>query len=489
LVFAGDVATIIFIAEKRPAARRDKIRLGVADERCAKFTGLDREHIAFDLSKSAVAEVPYEDAFTPDGRILTRISPRRKAILDRFKGQTLEDAAQTFWLGKRGSTIEAWSLERPDDDRDLRWEQTDMIRMGTAFRGSVHEAKSGGRDVFKGENIVACRLEGEPVNRNIDVARMDDSSLWQFSDILPDQGFAFHRISPALTCAPFGPKTHVLLNTATLFFPKQGLAGFPFDFLVVSRLYQYYFALSQREGVLFRGRCNVYTRTIRRLPWTDRLAEQQRRLVELRAEFLTACENLHQREDVLLQKLEEAPHTTLREVVAAAELARVEWSAELRAGRPVRIGRPRLYERDGWFVVHPGDDLLHWIGVKDRAIAECFVEGLALQAEEALTHKAMMEIPLPTPEALDRWRKTVADFDRTNYEKSLEGTLDKLDGIVARAFRIPAEEVGFIKTDLQTDPMLRRVKPNLPFTGRRLVGLRKGLAASDRYAKAYKTRR
>jgi hypothetical protein len=37
--------------------------------------------------------------------------------------------------------------------------------------------------------------------------------------------------------------------------------------------------------------------------------------------------------------------------------------------------------------------------------------------------------------------------------------------------------------------MLRRVRPNLPFTDRHLVGLRKNLASSDRYQKAYKTRR
>jgi hypothetical protein len=41
---------------------------------------------------------------------------------------------------------------------------------------------------------------------------------------------------------------------------------------------------------------------------------------------------------------------------------------------------------------------------------------------------------------------------------------------------------------VQNDPMLRRVRPNLPFAARRLVGLRKGLAESDRYNKAYKTR-
>jgi hypothetical protein len=100
----------------------------------------------------------------------------------------------------------------------------------------------------------------------------------------------------------------------------------------------------------------------------------------------------------------------------------------------------------------------------------------------------MVDIPIPTPDILKSWHQMVADFDQQNYEQSLEGILDKLDGIVAKAFKVPASEVAFIKSEFQTDPMLRRVRPNLPFTDRRLVGLRKNLAASDRYQKAYKTR-
>jgi hypothetical protein len=100
----------------------------------------------------------------------------------------------------------------------------------------------------------------------------------------------------------------------------------------------------------------------------------------------------------------------------------------------------------------------------------------------------MTGLLLPTPGTLKTWQKTVADFDARNYEQSLEGTLDKLDKLVAGAFKLPADEVAFLQAEFQTDPMLRRIRPNLPFSDRRLVGLRKNLAAPDRYEKAYKTR-
>jgi hypothetical protein len=225
------------------------------------------------------------------------------------------------------------------------------------------------------------------------------------------------------------------------------------------------------------------------LPWSDKLTEQQDKLVKLREEFLIACENLHRREAVLLEKLAEAPHTTLKELVVESVQAKAEWSEEILAGKPVKIGEPVVYERDGLFIIQPHDDLLHWIALNDETIARCFAAGLALQTEEKLTQKNMLEIPIPTPMTLNTWQKIVADFDHTNYEQSLGGIQDKLDKIVAKAFKIPANEVEFIKAEFQNDPMLRRVRPNLPFTDRRLAGLRKGLAESDRYQKAYKTRR
>src|SRR5437868_4105648 len=159
--------------------------------------------------------MPYAEVFTSDGRILTKITPERKAILDRFQGNTFGDIAQTFWVGKRGNTIEAWAIEKPPNGRALRWEELDMLRRGAVFRGEIHEASDAGLDIFKGENIVACRVEGDPIKKKIDIQRVDDPSLWRFRDILPRHGFAFHQIATALTCAPFDPRQIAFLDTGT----------------------------------------------------------------------------------------------------------------------------------------------------------------------------------------------------------------------------------------------------------------------------------
>jgi len=46
------------------------------------------------------------------------------------------------------------------------------------------------------------------------------------------------------------------------------------------------------------------------------------------------------------------------------------------------------------------------------------------------------------------------------YEQSLDGTLDKLDKVVAKAFKIPVEEVAFIKSEFKPTHAPSRA-PNL----------------------------
>jgi hypothetical protein len=59
---------------------------------------------------------------------------------------------------------------------------------------------------------------------------------------------------------------------------------------------------------------------------------------------------------------------------------------------------------------------------------------------------------------------------------------------VAAAYGLTQPEIEAIWRDFETDPMLRRVQPNLPFAQRRRLGLRTGLTASDRFTRAYRTR-
>jgi hypothetical protein len=487
-LFGADVVCMILLAVRRPAREDDVVRLRVADERCALFTEGETAHVRFDLEAAPVTELPYADLFSADGRWLTRLTPARKAILDKFAGPTFADIALRFWVGKRKNKIESWSLERSSEPDDLRWEESTMIRMGAAFRGSKHQAASGGLPVYKGEHVTACALEGEPVARNIDVARMDDASVWKYADILPHRGYAFHQIAPALCCAPFDPRELVLLNTTSLFFHADAYSGFPFDILVMSRLYQFVWALGHREGVLFRARAHIYPTTLRRLPWTDRLLEAEADLIALRERFLLACRQLNQREEVLRQRLVTFGSTTVRQVLRTDESLRAEWSPALQSGDTCSPTVPQLAAAEGQWRVQPGDELDQWVLFNDETLAAAFAEGLALHPEQGFRLARLLDLPIPPPSEVPGWREEAARLSAENGATEIEEVLDEVDARVATAYHLTQEEVETIWSECDTDPMLRRVLPNLPYADRRRIGMRTGLTATDRFNRAYRTR-
>jgi len=488
-LFGADVVCMILLAERRPPLTDDTVRLRVADDSCAIFTQGTEVHVRFNLDDVPVSELPYSDLFSPDGRWLTRLTPERKRILDRFAGMTFGDIALRYWVGKdKKQRIVKWSLEPPAEPDDLRWQQESMIRMGAAFRGKKYHAETGGLPVFKGENVTACEIAGEPVETNIDMSRIDDASVWRFADILPGCGFAFHQIAPALYCAPFEPGKLVFLNTTSLFFPEHRLAHFPFDLLVLSRVYQYVWALGHREGVLFRARAHVYPTTVRRLPWTDRLLDSAEPLLQLRERFLAACKQLHQAEQVLRTRLEAFGTTTVRASLARELDLRVDWSPALQGSEACEIGEPAVREFEGQWIVQAGDNVDKWAAFNDRDLAAAFVEGLLLRPGGSLRHGQLLDLLIPPPDKLDDWRTIAAQLTAESGASALEVVLDAVDACVAEAFSLPQAELETIWREFETDPMLRRVQPNLPYAKRRRLGIRTGLTASDRFTRAYRTR-
>ena len=89
---------------------------------------------------------------------------------------------------------------------------------------------------------------------------------------------------------------------------------------------------------------------------------------------------------------------------------------------------------------------------------------------------------------MSRWQEEAARLSAEGGATEIEATLDAVDACVAAAYGISQPELEAVWRDFETDPMLRRVQPNLPFAKRRRLGLRTGLTASDRFTRAYRTR-
>jgi hypothetical protein len=79
-VFDAWTYPIVLIAEARPPTQQDKIIIRLADRGCVRIHDDDMSP-ELDLAELPQHEISYSSVFTPDGRIMTRITSERAAIL------------------------------------------------------------------------------------------------------------------------------------------------------------------------------------------------------------------------------------------------------------------------------------------------------------------------------------------------------------------------------------------------------------------------
>ncbi len=466
-----DVAVnpILLIVQKRSPKSDDRVVLRVAHRDVLQMSTNGGIH--FDFSKCESVELFYSDIFTPDGRILTRLNSRRKSIIDKIaQNQTWADIAREYWVKRSGRRIVEATLSKPDNL--ARWESRKMIGRGAVFRRKVKYIDNG-MPVYKGENISSCRVVEPPVERNIDVLAMDDPSFWRFPLILPEVGYAFQNISLNLTAALFNPRESVFLDTTTLFFPVKELEGFPFDFLILSSVYQWYFAMSQREAAVSLLWSHIYPRTVYRLPWNDKLIEYTERLHALRNNYLNSC---YQTNQVSLEQLYSiSPLETLEERAQRNQTLKIRWSKLAENDTIIES------ELETWHRYY--FDLFDYFDVNDEQTYRMLAIILPVLKVTTADPSTILTVKLPsTAEGEKVWNELSSGAIRSNAEKVKKESLEKLDAIVAEAFGLTEEEEEFIKKDLETDPFLKKLKPIEPYTQRNLRGFLSGLDSPDRYA-------
>jgi hypothetical protein len=493
-VFDAAVNPIVLIAQNRPALPTDKVTLRLADERCI----IDKKSRLFDLDQSSKNEFDYADIWTAEGNILTRLTQTSLPILQQLaRLPKLESVAQKFWTGKQGASIVKWQIEKPkglnaaNEAKGIRWEQQEMIRMGCAFRGKTPLAASSDKafTFYKGENISAGLVEGAAQKSGVDIDGIDDNALWRFRNILPERGFAFLQITLGLTCAPFDPSKLAFLNTATLFFPQKSLAKFPFDLLLLSRIYQYNFALSLRQGAVSKLWSHLYTRNLRQLPWSDALIPHANSIEALRPEYERLCKAVHSRRTALLEALSRLGCKAWG-VVARAANAKVTYSEAFDDKQAVAIERPQISlqaqtnaQLQQWRISLNGD-LLAYVDVTDEMVAKALLAVLNLWEGDSLSRDQLLKLDVPDVQgaaSFEAWEQVIADYDAGGSQVALDALFDGLDGLVGTAFGLSLEQIKTIQIAMQTDSFLRNIRPSLPFAGRAQRGLSSSLAASDRY--------
>ncbi len=277
------------IEANRARWEADKATIRLADRSCLEFhDGEKRPHFHFD--RLTERRVDYEDLFSPDGRILTRLTPQRQKIIAKLRNNpTFADIAFRYWVQTKRSRIVDWSATPPPVG-SKNWHERKMITGGMAFRGKKVRAKPGkGLAIYKGENIIATDFFGNPQDVDIDVSKADDPSIWRYISIVPKRLFAIPMIQTCPNAVAFDPRKEAFTNTATLFAPKEELKNFSFDLLFLSRIYSFYYVLACRMSFLNLCRSHIYPTNFAFLPWNDDLTDRQADIEALRKPILNAC--------------------------------------------------------------------------------------------------------------------------------------------------------------------------------------------------------
>jgi hypothetical protein len=479
-VFDADVLPAIIIVENTPPRAEDKVSIRFADRACVKRQagGALPE---FDLAALPEALIPYPDLFSPDGRILPRLTPRRLEILRKlWKNSSFADAAKPYWVRKERGKIVEWVDQEPPDPH--RWEARRMIAGGVAFRGAKTE-RDKGIPVYKGENIVATELQGDPVLENADLDCVDDISLWKYLDIHPQRGLAVAGVAHCPNGILFNPAALAFTNTSTILLPKDELADIPFDLLLLSNIYVWFYALAARMGILRTLRSHIYPTNLALLPWSEALAKAGPAIEALREPLVLACRKRLRAADALETALADLNLPTLKTRIQQDPDASLSWGDNFDSpDYEAPIDTPALTMDGGEWRVRCNADLEDWIEINREGLAEGLLIALGQKLGRALTKSQLFNLPVPVSEdERSAWQAVVAAHGEDALETEMQSRLLALDNRVGFALGLEESDIQEIRRDLAEDAFLRGIRPRYPGTVTRKRGFRAGLDSEQRY--------
>ena len=481
-IFDADVLPAIIICENRPATVDDAVSLRLASHDCV-IRESGGALPKFDLEGLPEQHIPYADLFTPDGRIMTRLTPERLAVIGKLWncGGTLRDAAKTYWRGSARAAKGKYTDQKPEQPAD--WAERQMLTRGIVFRNQ-RAYKADGHIVYKGENIISAELQGDPVEREIDLNGISDNSLWSVGSILPKRGFAVARVAHCINAVAFDSEKETFTDTATLFFPREELAAFPFDLLFLSNTYIFFYALAARMGILRTLRSDVYPTNLSVMPWSETLATKTAEIEALRQPIIDSCHRRFQAREALRDALTALNLPTLKHHLRHDTTARLSWSDAFDTSNyEVEISLPRLETRaTDEIQIFLADNLLDWLEITRPDLAEGLRIALVQREGESLSKSAILNMPIPVSETeLLAWESAIIEHQEERLTAEMEACLDELDRIIGSCLGLELTDTAFIKQELRDDPFLKGIRPRYPGTVTRKQGFRTGLNSSERY--------
>lgn len=445
-IFDADVLPMILIAEARPATTEDVVVIRLADESCVHHEEGARKPTFrfFDLPEHRVR---YEDIIAPDGAILMRLTESRTVILRKLWGcERLEAAALVFWSRRTREGTQATTRE-PTGAGANRWQRDILIKDGARLRGQVVAANGAGLDVYKGENITASRFTGDPVHRGLDITKASAPSIWAYANILPEVVYALPTIERVPVAAPFNPHHVAVLNTCAVFAPRPDLSDVPFDVVLLSRVYSWFYVVAGRRSFLNKLRSHIYPTSVAALPWSEAIAGRSAELTALRGTVLAACHRLFEQQSAMREAAEALGMQELRRVGRSLAGARIARSQDLGDDDEFILSVGGIDEAAGEWTLALGDDG-QAVAFNSEVLASLARAGLLLRNGDLMKWSTILRTPIPIDQAMaDKLQIIVESFDPTVLEENVEKEVDAIDAIVGPALGLTTEHVVSIQKD------------------------------------------
>lgn len=478
-IFDADVLPMLLIAEAAPAKADDQVLIRLADESCVEYhPGAKRPTFRFDHLPEQ--KITYADLFAPDGRIVTRLTPKRAEIMKKlWKNKTFREAAMPYWT-RRGL---AARLEAPTLIGAGQWREERLIKDGLAKRGEVHFVEKGGHTVFKGENISASRISGTPVYENFDVAKTSSPSVWAYQEILPNRMYAIPVIEQLPVAAPFDPAKVAMENTVIVFGPRPEFSEVPFDVLLLSTIYGFFHVVGNRRSYQNKIRGHIYASAVADLPWSEALAEHTEALKKIRVDLLKACERRYEQSNKLTAEAAALGLRPLKVVVREKKGAKIAKNEAFAEAPSLTLAVGEIVEAESNWILPLDVEGEHAMIFNNEEIARLASAGLSLLEGTELGWNDILNSPIPVSpkmaEALAKLRETYAP---EVLDAQIDAEIGKLDEIVGVALGLTTGDIETIRCEMTDDPFLARVRPRYPFFRPRQYGRRKNLERRDRYS-------
>jgi SAM-dependent methyltransferase len=468
----------------------DRVIIKLADKSCINF-GDGTARPSFDLASLTEMKVDYADLFTPDGRIVTRMTPERRAIITKLRANaTLASALQEYWYKKSGDARGTVRLDAPSVE-SFHWEHREMISRGIVFAGKKKFQISGdGHRIYKGENILAGIIFGEPQDQGIDISAARNRYLMEYSSILPERLWAVARIATCPNAVSFNPKLVAFTDTATIFAPKAVFSSVPFDLILTSRVYRYFYAVSCRMSYMNQYRGDIYPANLRLLPWNDGIGHLATALESLRPSLLSACENHFQTEAAIFSALDRLPLRAFKDVFkdhAKGKGSKVEWSESLLKGTDkIELGSGIRATSDGeTWKIGLSNYLFDWVTVPDETSALGLAMALSARSgtERRLVDRdSLLNMLIAHDHATRRdFNAILEEFGSKDHAQAIEAVVDRIDALIGPVLGLDDADLASIRREMLEDPFLKNITPRWPSTETRIHGYRKGLDSSGRY--------